>query len=101
MVNEVKASEYPIPIKVMADYDCPPLWWDSKHPAWQAHKELGDITPPLSLGITKELAGDLRQWAEIFDAWLNRDDPASTYVPPEEEEAFNARGASIGTALGG
>lgn len=55
-------------IKLMADYDCYPLWHDSD-------EEVGNIDPSL-LSISKDLHDELLSWADMYDLTLNRDDPA-------------------------
>jgi len=91
---------HPRPIKLMPDYGCFPLWWDSTHPAW-AHwgRPLGDIDPA-SLGISAALAADLLAWAEAFDAALNWDDPAAApLATPEELRAFDAQAPILAARL--
>lgn len=88
-----------MPIKIMGDYGCHPLWWDSEHPAWSAWGgQMGDIDP-LSLGITPDVANDLQRWAAKFDAMLNLEDPASTSIPPEVEAALDAQGRMLSDRL--
>ncbi len=74
-------------IKVMADYNCWPLW--------AADGEIGDIDPvsvPLSVGLRKALL----DWADAFDAILNHDDPAaSDFASPEARDAFDRRGREL------
>lgn len=85
----------PLPIKVMADYGCHPLWWDTEHPEWSAcGGQMGDIDP-VSLGVTAGLAVEIRAWAEKFDAMLNWEDPASTSISPTVEAAFDAEGREL------
>lgn len=65
-------------IKLMADYQCHPLWDVSP-------ENYGDISPE-GLLITSELKDRLREWAERYDAILNINDPASSGFRNEEEE---------------
>jgi len=86
-------------IKVMADYDCPPLWWD------KAPRRVGPIMPE-ELGLPTELCADLLRWAEAYDATLVRDDPARSGFPSQEaEREFKDRGKvlalRVADALGG
>ena len=62
-------------IKLMADYDCSPLWEPG-----------GDPYPinPDDLPLTAPLRAQLWSWAQTFNTTLNRDDPASTNFPSEE-----------------
>jgi len=75
-------------IKLMADYGCYPLWWASSDKA-------GDIDP-LTLPLSKETISHLEQWAEVYDAKLNWDDPNSSGFPSlEAKTAFEAEGISL------
>lgn len=65
-------------IKLMADYECFPLWGT-------ALDDLGDISPE-ELPISQELKNSLYEWAERFNAILNIEDPASSGFKNEEEE---------------
>lgn len=65
-------------IKLMADYNCHPLWGT-------APEDLGDISPE-ELPISSELKHSLRQWAERYDAILNMDDPMLSGFKNEREE---------------
>ncbi len=70
-------------IKLMADYDCWPIWGVS---------EVGNIDPntlPLSVVTQKALA----KWARTYDGTLNRADPIqSGFETSEEAIAFNMEG---------
>jgi len=79
-------------IKLMADYECYPLWN-------LAPGEYGDIDPS-ELPISKELQERLLNWAKTYDAILNRDDPASSAFPTAAaEEEFKNEGNRIAEAL--
>jgi hypothetical protein len=79
-------------IKLMADYDCWPLWEASPG-------VVGNIDPE-TLPISRGLKDRLARWAAEFDASLNRDDPANSPVyPPEELAAFSAEGRRLGEDL--
>jgi hypothetical protein len=57
-------------IKLMADYQC--------HPLWEANPGVyGDISPE-SLPISLALREQLQAWARQYDATLDIDDPASS-----------------------
>ncbi|CAJ0821875.1 hypothetical protein [Ralstonia flaminis] len=66
-------------IKLMADYQCFPLWENSPGVA-------GNIDPR-DLPISQSLQQRLMAWAEKFDLTLNMDDPASSDF--ESEQAAN------------
>lgn len=76
-------------IKVMPDYQCWPLWWDSGAP------DIGNIDPA-SLGLPAPLVADLTAWAERFEAGFDWDDPGRSPAPTSEEAlAFEAEGRSL------
>ncbi|RZI56585.1 MAG: hypothetical protein EOP37_23695 [Rubrivivax sp.] len=64
----------PKKLKLMADYQCFPLWGD------------GDNIDPASLPISDRLCEDLMTWALAFDATLVMDDPLSSGFPTEVDE---------------
>ena len=77
----------PKKIKLMADYGCYPLWW--------ASKQAGDIDPA-TLSLSQETISRLEKWADVYDAKLNWDDPASSGFPTKEaKEAFELEGISL------
>ncbi|MFJ5159785.1 hypothetical protein ACIP6T_11490 [Pantoea sp. NPDC088449] len=65
-------------IKLMADYQCHPLWDISP-------ENYGDISPE-ELPISSKLKDRLREWAERYDAILNINDPVSSGFKSEEEK---------------
>jgi hypothetical protein len=65
-------------IKLMADYECHPLWGTTP-------EDFGDISPK-ELPISLELQNSLNEWAKRFDAILNMEDPASSGFNSEAEE---------------
>ena len=68
-------------IKMMADYECFPLWEASPG-------QVGNIDPA-TLPISKHLQDDLLSWAAAYDLTLNREDPLSSgFSTPQQEEAF-------------
>jgi hypothetical protein len=87
-VHSVTAYPHLMKIKVMTDYDCAPLWWDSSD-------GVGDIRPedlPLSDGLRR----DLWNWQATYDAILVRDDPRLTAFPSEAaEQAFENQGRRL------
>ena len=75
-------------IKLMADYECYPLWWTGSDKA-------GDIDPE-TMPLSKETISRLQKWADIYDAKLDWQDPAnSPDLSPEEEAAFGKEGISL------
>ena len=79
-------------VKLMADYECFPLWEASPG-------QVGNINPdelPISAGLRSKLA----QWAAEYDATLNRDDPAQSGFPTDEAKAeFKRTGTELGEQL--
>ena len=79
-------------IKLMADYECHPLWNASD-------LEYGNIDPG-TLPISERLMSALKQWADDFDRTLDRDNPVeSGFHSEEEEREFSQRGAQLAQAL--
>ena len=79
-------------LKLMADYDCHPLWGTTAD-------EIGDIDPA-SLPISAALVADLAAWAGAFDATLDRDAPArSGFASSEAADAFRTEGARLAERL--
>jgi hypothetical protein len=72
-------------IKVMADYDCHPLWALDED-------QYGDF-PPSALDLSPELTRDLDAWADAYTASLNREDPARSLWSDEQHRvhALQAR----------
>jgi hypothetical protein len=79
-------------IKVMADYESYPIW---------VREDGGlDNVDPRTLPISEGLAQALLDWADAFDATLNRDDPIESGFPtPADEEAFFAQGRELADRL--
>jgi hypothetical protein len=73
-------------IKLMADFDCYPLW---------DMDDGGDIDPtdlPLSEGTIERLLN----WQNIYDGIIDWDDPASAgFASKQEEIAFEREGISL------
>lgn len=79
-------------IKLMADYQCFPLWKASPG-------EVGNIDPG-SLPISSNLKARLLQWARDFDATLKLDDPASSGFQSEAAKIeFQRVGKELGRQL--
>lgn len=66
-------------IKLMADYQCHPLW--NRSPS-----EYGDMNPD-ELPISQGLKARLHAWARTFDATLNMDYPPDSGFESDEAEA--------------
>lgn len=78
-------------IKVMADYDC--------HPLWALDEELyGDFAPE-ALGLSPELTRDLNAWADAFSSSLNRDDPTDSLWTPQQHADHAAQARPLAQRL--
>jgi hypothetical protein len=79
-------------IRLSADYECFPLWEASPG-------EVGNINPD-ELPISGDLKRRLLEWADEFDAILDRDDPAkSGFASAEAERRFEDTGRRLGEEL--
>lgn len=79
-------------IKLMADYQCHPVW--NMLPG-----EYGDINPD-DLPISKSLKDRLHAWARVFDATLNMDyPPDSGFKSDEAEVGFKREGHQLAEQL--
>ena len=75
-------------LKLMADYECSPLWE-------QTETGTGNIDPE-DLPISQGLRDALNAWAQRYDETLDRDAPRRSGFPnPEAEAAFNAEGQAL------
>ncbi|WP_447764786.1 hypothetical protein [Sphingopyxis panaciterrae] len=75
-------------IKIMADYDCSPLWWDQPD-------KVGNIHPE-ELKLSLELSADLWAWAAVYDATLNRGNPIeSGFATAADELSFHENGKRL------
>jgi len=73
-------------IKLMADYQCFPLWWGA------GEAEVGNIDPR-DLGLSDDLVAALGAWAATYDSTLIQDDPArSGFATPAGEQTFRKTG---------
>lgn len=82
----------------MADYDCPPLWWDDRVQVGPIELDETDLLDALK--------AELGAWAARFDATLDRDHPPdSGFALLDEEADFHACGRDlagrVALALGG
>jgi hypothetical protein len=78
----------PASIKVMADYEC--------HPLWDTSPSGPNNLDPANLPLPEHLRSELRDWASEYDATLNRASPAeSGFLDPEVHGAFVARGRAL------
>jgi len=76
-------------IKLMADYECSPLWWDNQP------GQIGNVDPA-ELNLSLALCEALWAWAGRFDATLNDADPAqSRFATTSEFEAFVRDGEAL------
>jgi hypothetical protein len=79
-------------IKLMADYQCHPLWNMSPD-------KYGDVNPD-DLPISQGLKEHLHAWAHAFDATLNMDYPPDSGFKSDEEEAnFKHEGYQLAEQL--
>jgi len=79
-------------LKLMADYQCYPLWNVSPG-------ECGDIAPN-ELPISVELQQRLLKWAEIYNETLDKDyPPNSGFKNQEQENEFRSEGEMLAKFL--
>lgn len=79
-------------LKLMAEYQCYPLWEASPG-------EIGNIDPDL-LPISATLRGQLLAWADVYDSTLNWEDPAISGFPNVDAvEVFKAQGIKLADQL--
>lgn len=75
-------------IKLMADYDCFPLW--------EASKDKLENIDPNSLKISGDLKESLYRWGKAYDTTLNQDyPPDSGFTTEREAEKFEQEGRRI------
>lgn len=78
-------------LKLMTDYNCPPLWESG-----------GDVGPIEldTLSLSPALRTALQAWADTYDGILNRDDPASSgWASQEDRRSFEREGLRLWGAL--
>lgn len=79
-------------IKLMADYQCFPLWEASPG-------KFGNIDPN-SLPISESLRDQLIGWADAYDRTLNIENPiASGFANVDAIENFNTQGIELASSL--
>jgi len=79
-------------IKLMADYQCYPLWEASPG-------EVGNVDPG-ELPISSLLKEQLMMWAAKFDATLDMDDPANSGFESEKAaDEFRNEGMALARQL--
>lgn len=75
-------------IKLMADYQCYPLW-----DVTPGH--YGDLNPE-TLPISTALQKSLMDWARVYDSTLNIDDPVSSgFASNDELQTFKEQGLQL------
>lgn len=76
-------------LRLMPDYDCFPVWNDR-----------GECLDPATLRISASLRHDLLAWADVYDATLDRQDPArSGFASESQRRAFMAEGLTLQSRL--
>lgn len=76
-------------LKLMADYDCWPLWdLDDPH-----------NVDPHELRLTAELLAELLAWSEMFDGILDRSTGHAAFKSEQQEHAFDQTGRRLLEAL--
>jgi hypothetical protein len=78
-------------IKVMADYQCDPLW--------ALDEERYGCFAPEMLDVSPELAADLNAWAVAYDTSFNPDDPANANWTDAQYAAHAAEGRRLAGRL--
>lgn len=83
-----------IPVRLMAEYEC--------HPIWVGPASNVENIPADSLGISQGLASSINEWAEVYDATYRPEDPmASGFTDEGSERAFVEAGCSLAGRLQG
>jgi hypothetical protein len=78
-------------IKVMADYQCDPLW--------ALDEERYGCFAPEMIDLSPQLAADLNAWAVAFDTSINLDDPATGHWSDAQHAAHAAEGRRLAGRL--
>jgi hypothetical protein len=79
-------------LKLMADYQCYPLWEASPG-------EVGNIDPN-SLPLSTSLQAQLLDWADVYDKTLNWEDPATSgFACVDAVDEFKAQGMRLADRL--
>lgn len=75
-------------IKLMADYQCFPLWWYNSD-------IVGDINPE-DLPISNELKDGLLKWSDLYDSFINLEEPnVDKDIPQETMDNFENTGLEL------
>ena len=90
-METVVGSVCPMRIKLMADYECWPLWH-------QGDGEVGNIDPR-SIPLSEGLVVDLQEWAAKLDGTLNWADAGNTKWPDGFFAEFNHQGRELAKRL--
>lgn len=79
-------------IRLSADYQCWPLWWDGQ-------EEAGEISPDQLL-LNPETVNRIEKWADWFDSWMDFENAPDGKDPDDEEfESFEWEGIEIWKSL--
>ena len=78
-----------IPIKLMADLQC--------HPLWNTSAESSGNIDPKTLPISQELQIGLRQWADNFESATNQGQTG--FLSAKDKANFERQGTSLKNAL--
>ena len=79
-------------LKLMANYDCFPLW--------EASPGIVGNVDPATLPISSNLRNLLHAWAKAYNLTLNKDDPLqSGFSSPEDELRFKEDGHKLAGLL--
>jgi hypothetical protein len=71
----------------MADYDC--------HPLWALDPGIVGNYAPERFDLSEPLTRDLNEWADAFNSFLDRDNPADTVISPADQAAHEQRGRQL------
>jgi aryl-alcohol dehydrogenase-like predicted oxidoreductase len=75
-------------LKLMADYEC--------HPLWEIFEDGLENIDPNTLGLSRDLDESLDQWAREYDASLNTNDPLNSgFTSEEAENNFESEGKRL------
>jgi hypothetical protein len=74
-------------LKLMAEYECHPLWW------WET--DIGNVDPA-ELPLPEGLRSELLSWASWYDSTLDQDYPPESGFKSEEDRlAFDREGRRL------
>jgi hypothetical protein len=80
-------------IKLMADYDCDPLW--------ALDDGLFGCFLPEEIGLSSDLCRDLNAWSDAFTASLDRDDPSNDLWTKEQRSQHQAQERPLALRVAG